>query len=948
MRLNRRVFSFGPVALLGSLALLLCACGDTTETPPAPGPLSGLVEVDDFTLGVGESAPVEGDLTIRAQGAITIAGTLFAASETGHSVTLDADGDIIIEGVVAAGGGAAGQPGGAVRIVSRRGDVSLSAGARVVGGDGGDGVMDVLTLGRAGEGGDVALSAPEGALRVAAGARVVLGNGGRGAELRLQPMDLAGVEEVRLPNAGGRSGLPTLEGRELVGIESEEGDWPQDWLELMPAAWEDSEAWLDLAPAWWPEAAGRPYRAILTADVFEGGAGGAAGTVLYGDDAEGESNWPGDGGLHLMTRAPFQGPAPGLVVIRGASGADGFVLGGPGQSLFMAGLNGRTPGEGGQSVVVWGGGGGSCIPGRDGARVAYLATCVAGPAGAAAAYGGTGHRGRHPDGAGGRGGDAQAFGGVGGVGPLRDGRLYHEGACGDATADGGPGGGGGGDCEGVFGPQGGEGGPGGDARAGLDLGVICALGPFGQHREVSRRAESGRGGDGGDGLTPGPVGAPGDASSPLGQAVQGTSGDPGASCVAAPDDASAAIELKGAASREGDAVEVRLVLEAMSRALEELAARVEACPVDDEGALAGTCQTLDVVLPPTGAGGCRGSRDLDHCGERSCPPDQRCHAFAFLGQCDCVVTVERAIALDDVNEAARFVRVELEPAGGRLYVEGVGVIPIEISGVNDPPSVELHDASATWSGSFDDPVRVQLELDVANPGPSPLPAIDYSLCPVDAQDQPVGECESGQILLPETGRGLCDGSPDIDFCSELPCAPHDQCRARVSLGQCRCSRIHLEEVLLEATQWLGRDGFHRLLVDLMTPGGSILSEPVPVPLATPPANAVWSGATVVPVPPGVNDTFVLGPYEARWYYLDVTHPTGAAIDLDVPEGWVRYVYNLFTEEAAAEVGDDPSYGGVVNSFLTCCQDVFGPTAFYVRIMSQEEGASLNFRVEPRD
>ncbi len=248
------------------------------ETPD--GPLSGELDVGAWEIPEDLAVEVVGDLVVRSSAAIRVDGELRAAAGSGFTIILDAADTLTVAGTVAAGDGADGELGGAV-VLAAGSDVVLEAGAEVAAGSGGDGIVDEDTLGQAADGGDVSFLAG-GTLDIDPAATVTIGDGGDGAELRVQPDDLPDPETwnvLRAPNGGGASGgLELAFGDTTLAVtvhESGEAIVRDDGSVLV----EEDEPFLELDES--------------SEGIFGGGEAGDPGAFLYGDDADGESNWPG-------------------------------------------------------------------------------------------------------------------------------------------------------------------------------------------------------------------------------------------------------------------------------------------------------------------------------------------------------------------------------------------------------------------------------------------------------------------------------------------------------------------------------------------------------------------------------------------------------------------------------------------------------------------------------
>jgi hypothetical protein len=464
--------------------------------------LSGTLTVTDFNVADGQSERVSGDITILASGAVRITGALEAVESNGQSITIQAEGDVSITGTVSAGGGALGDSGGNVTIVSMNGNISIGESASVVAGDGGGGqatttaktivrtgkasvAFKTVSGGAGGTGGSVTLRAPNGEITVADVEGIIhLGNGGDGATIEVHGEDLLTTEMAEeLENAGGDSGDLTIEALTFNGADIS-GD----------------------------------SAFVPTSGTFlSGGAGGNAGDFFWGQDAEGNSTYPdADTTAKVIAAAKQSGvnmrPVFPDLRRRGARGGNGIVgSAGNGAPLVVRGSHAGEPGTDGQNVFVVGGAGGDCK---------YLLCPYGGNGGKATSTGGNGARGVHPTGEGGKGGDADATGGAAGFGLLDNLDGFH----GAASAFGGFGGKGGGLCPDNVADQGGPGGRGGAASAIAD-------------DEVPAFAHSGFGGEGGDGRErSGELGIGGNillSGGPGSASLEGSAGISGAICPSA-------------------------------------------------------------------------------------------------------------------------------------------------------------------------------------------------------------------------------------------------------------------------------------------------------------------------------------------------------------------------------------------------------------------------------
>jgi hypothetical protein len=502
-----------------------------TATPTAtpvdvrtPTVLSGVIEVESFTLEAGELAVVTGDVTIRASGAVRIDGDLRASDAGGQNIAIEAGGDVEIGGTISAGNGAAAagsavleedsppfgkggsggietaqiplnpplskgevdfsasaSNGGSV-VIQSAGDIDVGAFGRLAAGDGADG----------GDGGDVVLHAPNGTITIPNREDVIhVGNGGDGQNLNESPSPEGGQEQQE--NRGGDSGLLLMNAQAVVGVEAET---------------------VTIREAFSPVGTNLVFGAreevftIASMVVVSGGRGGNAGSFTFGESEQLRFPLPlsafplplaeGQGeGIRPVFR--FLAASPSLtlspVVRRGADGGDGFLFGGSGADVTVIGISGFAGGANGQSVMAIAGDGGGCL------RTYDQIFCTPGSGGDAEAQGGNGGDGSEPGGAGGQGGDATAIGGNSADDPDNPEESSEFGPGGDATALAGFGGFGGDDC-----PSNGAlsrganriGGPGGNGGNAAALGGN-SLETVSDALRGLTVARGGAGGDGGDG-----------------------------------------------------------------------------------------------------------------------------------------------------------------------------------------------------------------------------------------------------------------------------------------------------------------------------------------------------------------------------------------------------------------------------------------------------------------
>ena len=464
---NKSITSALTVALI--LPVAIASCDGTTQ----PTGLSGTIEVSDFSVGVGETQQVSGDLTINASGSVDIAGKLMPSGATGQSITITAEGDVNVSGSVVAGNGSSGSGGGNLTIISTNGNIVITQGSSIVAGDGSTGqsttsaktitekgtiILKTISGGAGGTGGSITLTALNGDVTIADTEGIIrLGSGGDGATITVSGDDLLTTEAPdTLENAGGDSGDLTIEAGTFNG-----------------------------------QAVGAGGAVDLTGTNFlVGGRGGNGGDVFWGMDADGNSTWP-----DATTTAKFMADAkqagvnlqaaPSTLIVPGTPGGDAyFQTPGTGASVRAAGQSATTPGAAGQSARAVGGDGGNC----------KTPICTqGGNGGSATARGGDGAPGKTPDGNGGDGGDANAEGGFRGFGFVANGSSA------SASAFGGAGGKGGGQCPDEVVDRGGIGGFGGEAFAFAKAGAAQTTAKGGDGGDDQNF--SGPGVDGGGGAT---------------------------------------------------------------------------------------------------------------------------------------------------------------------------------------------------------------------------------------------------------------------------------------------------------------------------------------------------------------------------------------------------------------------------------------------------------------
>ncbi len=478
------------------------------------GGVSGVIDQATYALAAGETETVGGDLTITASELVQIDGGLLANGSYGQNITIVCDGDIVINGRVAAGNGEEGRDmaGGDLTLISNNGNIILGTGAGVSAGHGGAGKSldqarsaseedrDYALAGA--DGGSVIIRAPNGEVFIPDIPGIItIGNGGDGMDVVLAGDDLLaeGLPES-FENQGGKSGGLDIQADRITGLVYTEERLTEDLTDP-----ETGEVIL---------AAGETAYILEPTEQIAGGRGGRAGAVYAGLDQEGVSTWPGEGGEESADCGcqavgdDYEAKAAEVNTYRGQNGGHGFFSGGNGASVTAGGEPGvdgggvTNDGTDGGKVLAIAGDGGPCGPRSHFPR--WLAgDCTPGRGGDAFAVGGRGGHGANPSGKGGKGGSAYAESGTAGL------RLYNQSVevfpRGRSTAVGGQGGNGGGRCPDAVASQGGKGGDGGLAGA-------FALGWY---LEDTIRIAGGDGGRGGDSLSnPGPGGAGGEANCP--------------------------------------------------------------------------------------------------------------------------------------------------------------------------------------------------------------------------------------------------------------------------------------------------------------------------------------------------------------------------------------------------------------------------------------------------
>ena len=245
----------GSTTVNDAIAILRCVVGlgewplGEMEAPPTRTIGPGTVNEGDFVIGAGERVECLGDTIIECSTA-TIAGELYSSSPTAAgtnagSITIEAQGDVLLTGAMRAGSGSDGDlltssgqggNGGSVTINSANGDITIGVEVQTSAdapdpylgaGDAGTGADDLSAAvpGAGGHGGSVTLNCPNGLLNIHPGPGLIhIGNGGDGGTGHV-PVD-CDVEQSDPPEEGpdgGDAGLLNMECDEFAGLEEQDG-----------------------------------------------------------------------------------------------------------------------------------------------------------------------------------------------------------------------------------------------------------------------------------------------------------------------------------------------------------------------------------------------------------------------------------------------------------------------------------------------------------------------------------------------------------------------------------------------------------------------------------------------------------------------------------------------------------------------------------------------------
>lgn len=539
----------GTTGIADAIAVLRCVVGLSQWPlgewrPPATRTVSGTVVETDFVVGANDRVECDGDVVIQCDTA-TIAGELYApnaagSGETGASIRIEAQGDIVVTGEVSAGDGGIGEEdgdggdGGSVELVSANGNITIGSEASgsavrtaqdvvntVAAGNAGDG-GDGLLGGAGGTGGSLCLEARNGTVNIfQARGLLAVGNGGDGGDGVVGGEALATFAiPSELENHGGDGGGLVVHCADVAGITASATGTTHEGTPVVAA--------------------------VLDEGVASGGEGGDAGEFWFGVDPNtGESTWPEtvrtSGAVRVQEAITAIGSHGGNGTIRGGDGGEFEVMG----ALFS-----MTIGDGKDVHLTGGDGGmaGMVTHGSRGVEVLDVVTQLrfyGGCGGSVYAWGYHGSSAVLQCSAGGRGGDVTAIAGSGGdiaevAIPTAEEPQYYPGDGGEASARGGRGGASAPCCS-PPGP-GRAGGRGGNAVArGGDGGSV--VWGTGAHLERGAGGDAGAtggdGGTGGQGVPPGPGGNGGTADvdpgtgypmgMPAGE-VPGRDGDPGGEC----------------------------------------------------------------------------------------------------------------------------------------------------------------------------------------------------------------------------------------------------------------------------------------------------------------------------------------------------------------------------------------------------------------------------------
>ncbi len=220
------------------------------ECRPAPtGTLSGIHSATNFVVGGDERIACISDVVVQCETA-TISGEIYgvdgsAFGADGVSVTIEAQGDVVLTGAMYGGDGAAGSlmtnsgqggNGGSVSLISANGNITIGAEVQTSaeapqsylgGGDAGVAADDLTTAvpGAGGAGGSVAVRCRNGLLTMHPRSGLIhIGNGGDGGTGHI-PADSEGElsEPPDQSPDGGDSGTLAMQSQDFTGLEEQDG-----------------------------------------------------------------------------------------------------------------------------------------------------------------------------------------------------------------------------------------------------------------------------------------------------------------------------------------------------------------------------------------------------------------------------------------------------------------------------------------------------------------------------------------------------------------------------------------------------------------------------------------------------------------------------------------------------------------------------------------------------
>jgi hypothetical protein len=479
--------TYARFSAIAAITLILPGCPPTDNQDGDNGTGStNSLHVQSYSLAAGELTSVTENLEIVSDGDVVIDGMIIAEDSTGggYDITIRAEGDVTIHGTIQAGnagiGTATAKPlntrqdsrplndpgrdGGSV-VISCKGSLTVAIDAFIRSGSGTDGANG-SDGGPGGNGGDIIFCVGD---RLGVYGTIDLGQGGNGGDAESSLRNAKATYE----NKGGDSGF--------ICVEAGVIEWPGFDLSLWA---------LDV----------NAYNASTDSTLILGGLGGLAGDVTL---------QPSDNDCGTVIGELSNGPS--VEKIRAANGGRGWLYGGTGGAISINGVCSWKGLNGWDWEGVAGNGGDVTAPAQRtvGDCIVLAVSAIgaqAGDGGMATVTAGNGRLSGRLLTPGGRGGWAVARGGKGGSGLANHGQIGGSGgdarAHGGAGADGWPR-----TCDDAAGP-GGDAGNGGGAEAyGGDAGSGATTGAGGT-ATVAKFAPASTGGTGGEGL-PGGLGGTG-------------------------------------------------------------------------------------------------------------------------------------------------------------------------------------------------------------------------------------------------------------------------------------------------------------------------------------------------------------------------------------------------------------------------------------------------------